>query len=114
LPTFPEKASLEAQKALEALDVTIMTNTTVKNVGEDFIEIADRKIRAGTIIWAAGNEAPSLLKSLESPLDRQGRVLVQPDMSIQGYPELFVIGDSALCLDKANQPLPGLAPVAKQ
>ena len=114
LPSFPEKVSIEAQKALEALDVTIMTNAMVKEVGEEYIEVAGKKIRVGTIIWAAGNEAPPLLRSLETSLDRQGRVLVQPDMSVKGSPELFVIGDAAHSIDNNQQPLPGLAPVAKQ
>jgi NADH dehydrogenase len=66
------------------------------------------------VLWAAGNQAASVLKTLECPLDRQGRVIVGPDLSIPNHPEIFVIGDAACAMDKNGKPLPGLAPAAVQ
>lgn len=114
LPSFPEELSTRAKKALELLDVTVLTNTPVQNIGEDYVEIPGRKLSAGTIIWAAGNEAPQLLQSLQTALDKQGRVIVHNDMSIDNHSEIFVIGDAACFLDAEKRPLPGVAPVAKQ
>ena len=65
-------------------------------------------------MWAAGNQASPLLKTLDVPLDRQGRVIVQPDLSIPDHPEIFVIGDAACTIGKDEKPLPGIAPVAIQ
>jgi NADH:quinone reductase (non-electrogenic) len=66
------------------------------------------------VLWAAGVAAAPLARSLGVPLDRAGRVLVEPDLSIPGHPEAFVIGDLAAFIHQTGQPLPGLAPVAIQ
>jgi NADH dehydrogenase len=76
-------------------------------VGNEFIEAAH-------VIWAAGNRASPLTEGLGCPLDSAGRVLVRPDLSLQGDPWIFVIGDAAHCSGIDGQPLPGLAPVAMQ
>ena len=70
------------------------------------------RMNAAVILWAAGVAASSLGKKLQVPVDRAGRVLVQPDLSIHGHPEVFVIGDLAALNDKSGKLLPGVAPVA--
>jgi NADH:ubiquinone reductase (H+-translocating) len=111
LPSYPEHLSLKAQKDLEQLGVKVLTNTKVTDISEQGIYLGKQYLPAATILWAAGNQASPLLKTLNIPLDRQGRVLVEPDLSIPGHPEVFVIGDAASLQDT---PLPGIAPVAMQ
>jgi len=114
LPGYPESLSVRAQQDLEKLGVIVKTNHKVTNITEGGVTIGDMKIDSQTVLWAAGNEASPLLKTLGTPLDRQGRALVEPDLSLTGFETIFVIGDAACCLSKDNKPLPGLAPVAKQ
>ncbi len=114
LPTYPEKLSLHAKCDLEELGVTVLTNTKVTNVSEEGVQTEDRFIEAHNVIWAAGNQASSLLKTLNTPLDRPGRAIVEPDLSIPGHPEIFVIGDAAQTKDGEGKPLPGVATVAIQ
>ncbi|MHB8872536.1 MAG: NAD(P)/FAD-dependent oxidoreductase [Myxococcaceae bacterium] len=113
LPGFSEDLSARAQRSLERLGVTVRCGCTVTSVGPAGVEAAAELIRARTILWAAGIEASPLAKSLGVPLDRAGRVLVDPDLSIPGHPEVFVIGDLAAFIQD-GRPLPGLAPVAMQ
>lgn len=114
LPAYPVDLSQAAQKALEKLGVHVMTNTIVTNVVSNGVWIGDNFLPAHNIIWAAGNQASPLLKTLNVPLDRQGRVIVENDLSIPGHPEVFVIGDAAHFKGKNGQPLPGIAPSAIQ
>ncbi len=114
LPALPERVSEEAQKRLEDLGVQILVSSPVLRVDKERVELKDRTLTAGTILWAAGVEAPSFLTCLKTPLDRQGRVIVLPDMSIEGHRELFVIGDAACFRGLDQKPLPGLVYVAKQ
>ena len=114
LPAFPDIVSQKAKKALEELHVTVMTNTLVKGIGPDWVDLSGKVLPAGTIIWAAGNEASPLLKTLNTPLDKAGRAIVQKDLTIAGYPELFVIGDASCAFDMNNHPLPGFVPIARQ
>lgn len=114
LPTFPEKTSLRAKRDLEHLGVSVLTKTMVSDISENGVQAGDLFIESQNVIWAAGNQVSSLVKSLQSPLDRQGRVIVEPDLSIPGHPELFVIGDAAYLKDKNGTPIPGVAPAALQ
>ncbi len=114
LPGFPPALSERAQKDLEKLGVTVMTNKKVSNITEDGVIIDNELLYAPTVIWAAGNLASGLLKTLDTPLDRQGRAIVEPDLTIPGYPNIFVLGDASHLKGPNGQPLPGLAPVAKQ
>lgn len=114
LPSYPKDLAYIAQSDLEKLGVKVLTNTMVTNVTKEGVMLGDKFLESSTIIWAAGNQASPLLKTLNVPLDKQGRVLVQPDLSIPGHPEVFVIGDAALFVDKQGMPLPGIAPVAIQ
>ena len=114
LPTFPEKLSQSATKDLEELGVTVLTGKKVMKIDATGVYFDSEKIDAHNIVWAAGNQVSPLLKTLDVPLDRQGRVIVGPDLSIPDHPEVFVIGDAAQAMGKDGKPLPGIAPVAIQ
>ncbi len=114
LPTFPEELSAKAAAALERLGVESRTGAAVTAIGEGFVEIGGERLEAGTILWTAGVAASRLARSLGVPLDRAGRVAIEPDLTIRGHPEIFVIGDLASLPDRAGKPLPGVAQVAIQ
>ncbi len=114
LPSYPEHLSEHARRDLQELGVTVMTGKKVVNVTKEGVQIEDQFIEARNIIWAAGNQASPLLKALDIPLDRAGRAIVGPDLSIPGSSDIFVIGDAAQVLGKDGKPLPGIAPVAIQ
>ena len=114
LAAYPEKLAAKAQKYLEHYGVTVMTGKRVTNVTKEGITVEETFIPAENVLWAAGNQASPILKTLQCPLDRQGRAIVGPDLSIPNHPEIFVIGDAACAMDKNEKPLPGLAPVAVQ
>ena len=114
LPAYPETLTVKAKKYLERYGVHVIEGKRVTNVTSEGVEVEGMEIPAKNILWAAGNQASPVLKTLDVPLDRQGRVAVDPDLSIPGYPEIFVIGDAACAMDKKGKPLPGLAPVAVQ
>jgi len=114
LPGFHPKLCAAAKRDLEKLGVHVVLNQMVTNVNEEGVQVGDHFLHAKNIIWAAGNEASSLLKTLDVPLDRQGRVLVEKDLSIPDYPNIFVIGDAACVLGKDGKPIPATAPGAIQ
>ena len=114
LQSFPKSLSINAQKSLEKIGIKVLTNTVVTDIEKEGVYIGDNFIEANNVIWAAGNQAPSLLKTLETPLDKAGRVIVSHDLTIPGHPEIFVIGDAAHALGKKGELLPGIAPVAVQ
>jgi NADH:ubiquinone reductase (H+-translocating) len=114
LPVYPEKLSLKAQAYLEHFGVTVIAGKRVTQVSHEGVLVDGTVIPAENILWAAGNQASPVLKTLNSPLDKQGRVNVEADLSLPGHPEIFVIGDSACALDKQGKPFPGLASVAVQ
>jgi NADH dehydrogenase len=113
LQTYPEALSLRAKADLEAMGVKVMTGKKVTDVNESGVQIGDQFIACKNIIWAAGNQASPLLKTLGCPLDRSGRVLVEPDLSIPDYSNIFVIGDAA-CVLQNEKPIPATAPAAIQ
>lgn len=114
LPAYPVRLGNIAKRALEKLGVHVMTNSKVTNVTSEGVYVNDQLIEASTIIWAAGNEASHILPSLNVPLDQQGRVLVNADLTIPRHANVFVIGDAAHAKDKKGNTLPGIAPVAIQ
>jgi NADH dehydrogenase len=122
LPTYPPDLSAKAQASLERLGVTVRTRAMVKDVATDHVAIdwsGGRELLATrTVIWAAGVEASPLAKMLAAAtgaaLDRAGRIVVEPDLSLPGHPEIFVLGDMANYPHQTGQPLPGVAPVAIQ
>jgi NADH dehydrogenase len=114
LPFMPESLSLKAEAALKRLGVEIVKNSPVTSVHQGMVMAGTQTIHAGTVLWAAGVEPSPLARSLGVPLDDVGRVLVNPDLSIPGHPEVFVIGDLAAFVDETGKLLPGLAAVAVQ
>ena len=114
LPVYPEKLSKKAKGYLEHFGVHVITGKRVTNVTHEGVTVEDTVIPAENILWAAGNQASSVLQTLNVPLDRQGRANVDADLSIPDHPEIFVIGDCSCALDKKGKPLPALAPVAVQ
>ncbi len=114
LPVYSEKLSGSAKADLDLLGVHVLTGKKVTNISTEGVQVEDRFIESKNVIWAAGNQASPLLKTLDVPLDRQGRLIVQQDLSIPGHPEIFVIGDAAHAQEQMGKPLPGTAPVAIQ
>ncbi|MFZ2808598.1 MAG: FAD-dependent oxidoreductase [Desulfosalsimonadaceae bacterium] len=114
LPTFSEKLSRKATRSLEHLGVEVRAANRVSRVDDTGIEIGQEKLAVSTVIWAAGIRAATLLAGLEVKTDSLGRVLVSPDLSLEGRPEIFVAGDQARLSDDKGNPLPGIAPVAQQ
>ena len=114
LPSFPKELADKAQKDLEKLGVQVILNTLVTDIKPDGVAIKDDFFETSNVIWAAGNEASPLLKTLDIPLDNIGRAIVNKDLTIPEHPEIFVIGDGACFIDVNGQPLPGIAPVAIQ
>jgi len=112
LPSYPEDLSRSALEQLQHLGVEVLTNAMVTKIEPGTISMSNASMKAAVILWAAGVAASSLGKKLGAPVDRAGRVLVQPDLSIPGHPEVFVIGDLAALKDQSGNLLPGVAPVA--
>jgi NADH dehydrogenase len=122
LSTYPPKLSAKAVKSLTRLGVTVRTGTVVTDVQPDRVTIRSgdktEVIRTHTVLWGAGVQASPLAKELAkatgAEVDRSGRIVVQPDLSLPGHPEVFVIGDMANYPHQGGQPLPGVAQVAMQ
>ncbi len=115
LPQFPDSLSARAQHDLEALGVTVRVNTAVVSVDDDGVTLASgERILAHTVFWGAGNQASPLARSLGAPLDRAGRVIVEPDLSIFGHEHVFAIGDVAAVTSADGTPVPSVAPAANQ
>jgi NADH:quinone reductase (non-electrogenic) len=116
LPSFPESLSAHALEDLRDLGVDVRTDTLVTRVEPGAVWIGDERIATATVLWAAGNSASALGQALGVPLDRAGRVLVEPDLSIAGHPEVFVVGDlAAYPWEGGDAPwVPGVAPAANQ
>ncbi len=114
LSSFPEVLSLKARRQLEKLGVEVLTGTPVSDIDSLGFKLGEQFVPARTVVWAAGVAASPLAKTLDVPLDRAGRVLVQPDLTLAGHPELFVAGDLAAVNQANGKPVPGVAPAAKQ
>ena len=114
LPAYPPSLSNEAKRELRRLGVEVRTDTFVTDVRPGAVAAAGWVIPTQTVIWAAGNMASPLLKTLHAPLDQVGRVIVEPDCSIPGHPEVFVLGDAAAYNHQEGGTLPGVCPVAIQ
>jgi NADH dehydrogenase len=114
LSSFPEDLRNAARASLRRLRVEVREGAAVTGVDAGGVMLGAERISAGTVLWTAGVAASPLVRSLRVPLDRAGRVLVQPDLSVPGHPEVFVVGDAAVCLDDKGKPLAGVAQVAMQ
>lgn len=113
LPTFSENLSMHARRELEELGVEVRTNAVVTRVERGFVCVGDERIETENVFWAAGNQASPLARTLGAPIDRAGRVKVNPDLSIPGHPEVFVVGDMA-DMTSEGKAVPGVAQGAMQ
>jgi NADH:ubiquinone reductase (H+-translocating) len=114
LPSYPEELSDKAKQDLRRLGVEVRIETMVTDIRPGSVVAAGWTIPAQTVIWAAGNVASPVLRSLNTPLDHAGRAIVEPDCTIPGHPEVFVLGDAAYFNHQEGGPLPGISPVAIQ
>jgi NADH dehydrogenase len=114
LSAYTKDLSDKAKEVLTQMGVDVRVNTKVTDVNENGVLLGDTFIESKNVIWAAGNLASPLLKTLDIELDRAGRAIVESDCSIPGFPDIFVIGDAALMKDEMGEILPGVAPVAMQ
>ncbi|HVG24738.1 MAG TPA: NAD(P)/FAD-dependent oxidoreductase [Thermoanaerobaculia bacterium] len=114
LPPYPPSLSESARKQLAHLGVEVITNAAVTDVNEREVRIGERVIATRTVLWGAGVQASPLARSLGVPLDKAGRVLVEPDLTIPGHPEVFVLGDLAAAKQRDGSYVPGVAPAAIQ
>jgi len=114
LGNFPESLSAKARAQLQRLGVEVVTGTPVAAIDGEGYRLGEQTVAARTVLWAAGVAASPLGALLDAPRDRAGRVQVQPDLSVPGHPEIFVAGDLASLKQANGQPVPGVAPAAKQ
>src|SRR6266481_1911459 len=114
LAAYSEDLSESARRQLTQLGVQVRTNARVTNITEAGVQMHGEFIPCRVKIWAAGNNASFVGKTLDAPADRVGRVIVNDDLTIPGHPEVQVIGDLANFLHQTGQPLPGISPVAMQ
>lgn len=122
LTAYPADLSAKAQRSLQRLGVIVRNNTKVTLVCADHVVLESagksERLATHTVVWAAGVQASPLARQLAdatgAKLDRAGRIQVEPDLSLPGHPDIFVLGDMANCSHQTGQPLPGIAPVAIQ
>jgi len=115
LEAMPEKLGLRAKKDLEQMGVQVRLNSHVTDIQEGRVFIGDECIPAENVIWAAGVKAADVTAGMDCQIDRQGRIEVEPDLSIPGFPNVFVIGDLARAVNpKTGRLVPGLASAAMQ
>jgi NADH dehydrogenase len=113
LPSYPESLQRSTEEQLRQLGVDVRVGTKVEKVDEEGCVLNGERVRAATVLWAAGVAASPIARSLGAPLDRQGRVQVEPDLSVPGHPEIFVVGDLAAIVAD-GKPVPGVAQGAIQ
>lgn len=114
LATFPPDLSAHALGALMGLGVDVRLGARVTDISEDAVTVGDEVIPAAAIVWGAGVQASPAASWLGADADRAGRVIVRPDMTVPGHPEIFVIGDTSSLTTADGRVVPGVAPAAKQ
>jgi len=114
LPAFSEQQAARAVRDLEHLGAQVWTNSAVTSIDATGVQIASERLAAATVLWAAGVKASPLAAAAGVAVDRQGRAIVEPDLSIKDRPRVFVAGDQACFTHQTGKPLPGTAPVAMQ
>lgn len=114
LGSFAPELASRATRALEQLGVQIWSSSMVTNVDENGVQIGNERIESATVLWAAGVRAIGQGWDMNVETDRSGRIIVEEDLSVPGYPEVFVGGDQAHFAHHTDMPLPGMAPVAVQ
>jgi len=113
LPPYTPDLSEKARRQLERLGVTVWLGRRVTGIDEGGVQLGGERLEAKTVIWCAGVAGSPVGATLGVPLDRAGRVIVEPDLSVPGHPEVQVVGDLALVASH-QPPVPGVAPAAKQ
>jgi NADH dehydrogenase len=114
LPGFPASLRARARRSLRTLGVEVWERAMVTDIRPGVVTVGEEEVSTETVFWAAGVAGSALGRSLGVPLDRAGRVIVEPDLSIPGHPEVFVVGDLACFTHQTGAPLPGVAQVAMQ
>jgi NADH dehydrogenase len=114
LAAFPDELSAYAAKALAAQGVEVLTGTAVEACRAEGVMVGGQLIPAAVTVWAAGVRASPAAAWLSAASDRAGRVMVEPDLSLPGQPDIFVVGDVAAVTGEGGRPVPGIAPAAKQ
>jgi NADH:ubiquinone reductase (H+-translocating) len=114
LAMFSEEQARRATRDLETLGVQVWPSCRVTSIDADGVSTGNERIRAATVLWAAGVEAAGIGRQVSADVDRQGRVMVESDLSLKNQPNIFVIGDMASFTHQTGKPLPGTAPVAMQ
>ncbi|WP_437986449.1 NAD(P)/FAD-dependent oxidoreductase [Sorangium sp. So ce117] len=114
LPSYVPELGEKARQQLVSLNVEVRTNCRVTDIDEEGVSIGDKRIEARTVLWGAGVAASALARTLGAPLDRAGRVLVAPDLTVPGHEDIYVIGDLASLKQEDGTPVPGVAPAAIQ
>jgi NADH dehydrogenase len=114
LNSFPQKLSKHALEDLKDLEVEMILNERVTEINENGVKIGERFIESKNILWAAGNQASPLIKTLGTETDKVGRAIVNDDLNIKNDENIFVIGDAAAVNSDKNEYLPAIAPVAIQ
>jgi NADH:ubiquinone reductase (H+-translocating) len=114
LPSFASDLSESAEQQLKALGVNVRVNTIVTDIDETGAHIGEQVIQAATVIWGAGVQATAFAAQLNAPHDRGGRVILEPDLTVPNYKNVFAIGDMTSFTHQDGKPLPGVSPVAMQ
>ena len=114
LAGFPDDLSAYAQRSLEDIGVEVILNQPVTECSADGVVFGGKPLYARTLIWAAGVRASRAAEWLHAPADRAGRLQVQPDLTVPDHPDIFAIGDTVSIADAKGNPVPGIAPAAKQ
>jgi NADH dehydrogenase len=114
LPNMPKQLSKKTFELLKNLSVEIFLNTPVTEIADSHIIAGGQKFSASTVIWAAGVEGSPLGETIGSAIEANGKVIVNRDLSVPGYQEVFVTGDLASVMDVSGKPVPGMAPAATQ
>jgi len=114
LAGFPDDLSAYAQRSLESIGVEVKLGQPVTECTADGVVYGGNRLEAKTIIWAAGVRASRAAEWLDAPADRAGRVQVKPDLTVPGHPDIFAVGDTVTIAGPDGNPVPGIAPAAKQ
>ncbi len=114
LPTFPKDLSRSAERQLKQMEVDVRVGAKVLDVTPEGVQLEGEFIRTRTIVWAAGNAANPLGRDLDAPTDQQGRIIANPDLTVNGYSNIFAVGDVANFSHQQGRTLAGIAPVAMQ
>jgi NADH:ubiquinone reductase (H+-translocating) len=114
LAGYAEDLSDYARRSLERLGVEVLLGQAVSGCDAEGVTYGSKRLPASTVIWAAGVQASPAAAWLDAPADRSGRIMVLPDLSVPGHPEIFAVGDTISIAGPDGKPVPGIAPAAKQ